>query len=79
MDDVNETNLDEQLRSAITPALNLDDNEMLADIIVIYTWQTADGEDFSYRASDHLTIWKAKGMAMHFVDVMESEIEDENE
>ena len=79
MDDKNETSLDEQLRNAVAPVLDLEDDEMLADIIVIFTRQTPDGECFSYRASDYLTIWKAKGLAMHFIDVMESEIEDEDD
>ncbi len=55
--------LDSELRKALIPVLDLEDDEMLGDVLVLFTTNTPDREEFSHRASDRLTFWKALGMA----------------
>ncbi len=73
--------LDTRLRGALIPVLDLEAEEMLDDVIVIYTVVYPDGDGLRYVSSKGITPWTARGMVSCFKEMLpeQNDYEDEDE
>lgn len=54
--------LDAKIREAVEPILELDEEEMVVDVFIVYTTVGPDEENLYYMATSKLPHWKALGM-----------------
>ncbi len=62
--------LDTRLRDALIPVLDLEEDEMLDAIIVIYTAVHSEGTGLHFITSSNMTPWGVKGMIACFLEML---------
>ncbi len=62
--------LDTRLRDALIPVLELEDEEMLDGVIVIYTVVYPDGSGLRYINSSGMPPWTSRGMTACYLEML---------